>query len=382
MIYKQSSRRGLSVAAVCTGLVLVTGCLPFTGLSTPDLQPPNGTLRYASRDDNGGTLGSPVPQNTPLSTIPESKKMPVIFDDDGSPDGTSALLYLLSEPGVSLKAINISYGEAHPQIYIQHIGRILDHLGFTGIPLGAGQDGPLTGGHDFPEWLLQSASNFWDLPLPNPQKTYPVQDSAPLMVSILNKAAEPVTVFVSGPCTNLARALRLDPDIRKNIKAVTIMGGAVYAPGNLSDLVPNPANTTAEWNIYVDPQAAEEVFTSGLDVYLVPLDATNQVIIDRTVTGRWRAGGKIANLSADLYDMLLKSSNTLNTPIWDLMTAVILVHPDLCGVQPLHLDVITAPGDTEGRTVALPAEKPNVNVCLKPNAALIKQELAEVFSAE
>jgi inosine-uridine nucleoside N-ribohydrolase len=117
-----------------------------------------------------------------------------------------------------------------------------------------------------------------------------------------------------------------------------------------------------------------------VDIYLVPLDATNQVVIDKAVTSQWRAGGKISNLTAELYDMLLKSSNTPTTSIWDLMTAEIMVHPDLCGFQPLHLDVITEPGNTSGQTVVLSTGKPNVNVCLKPNAALIKQKLVEVFS--
>jgi pyrimidine-specific ribonucleoside hydrolase len=257
---------------------------------------------------------------------------------------------------------------------------MLDNLGIAGIPLGMGQDGPLAGSNDFPEWLRQSANNFWGLPVPNPQKTWPAQEAAKLMVSILNQSPEPVTIFVSGPCTDLAGALRLDPAIRKNIKAVYIMGGAVYAPGNLSDLIPNPTNTKAEWNIYVDPQAAEEVFASDLDIYLVPLDATNQVKIIQTETRQWRAGGKIANFAADIYGMLLAGTKNPDIAIWDLMTAEIMIKPDLCGFQPLHLDVTTEAGNTSGQTVVLPSGKPNINVCLKPNASLIKQRLVEVFS--
>lgn len=341
---------------------------------------PNGTLQYTSRGEYGetnGNLASDVAQPLPA---PKAQKIPVIFDDDGSPDGTSALLFLLSHPDVSLEAVSISYGEAHPPIYIQHMGRMLDHFGVTGIPLGAGQDRPLAGSNEFPEWLRQSANNFWGLPLPNPQKTYPTQDAAPLMVAILNQAVEPVTIFISGPCTDLAGALQLDPGIRKNIKAVYIMGGAIYTPGNLSDLLPNPTNTTAEWNIYADPQAAVEVFTSGLDIYLVPLDATNQVKIDILDTGQWRAGDKIANFTADIYDMLLKSTNQSDIAIWDLMTAEIMVKADLCDFQPFHLDVITKSGNTSGQTVVLSTGKPNINVCLKPNVASIKQTLVEVFS--
>jgi pyrimidine-specific ribonucleoside hydrolase len=341
---------------------------------------PNGSLQYTSRGDYGETLGNLTLNNAPLSPIPEVKKMAVIFDDDGSPDGTTALLYLLSNPGASVRAVTISHGEAHPQIYIQHMGRMIDNFGIKGIPLGAGQDGPLSGNNEFPEWLRQSANNFWGLSLPNAQKTYPVQDAAQLMVSILKQAVEPITIFVSGPCTDLARALKIDPNIQKNINSVFIMGGAIYTPGNLSDLLPNPANKVAEWNIYADPQAAEEVFTSGLDIFLVPLDATNQVKITMADTQQWRSGGKIAYFTADIYDMLLKSSNKPNVAIWDLMTSEIMVKPDLCGFQPLHLDVNTKTGDTSGQTIVLPTGKPNINVCLKPNAGLIKQTLVDIFS--
>ena len=66
-----------------------------------------------------------------------------------------ALLYLLSEPDVNMMAVNISYGEAHPDIYIQHVGRMLDAAGHGDIPLGAGQDGPLGNGTPFPDWLRQ-----------------------------------------------------------------------------------------------------------------------------------------------------------------------------------------------------------------------------------
>jgi purine nucleosidase/pyrimidine-specific ribonucleoside hydrolase len=341
---------------------------------------PDGTLQYTSRGDYGETLGILIRNNDLPSPSPLTQTLSVIYTDDGSPDGTTALLYLLSEPSVSLKAVNISYGEAHPQIYIQHMGRMLDKFGITAIPLGAGQDGPQTVNNDFPEWLRQSADNFWGLPVPNPQRIYPVQDSAQLMISIINQAPEAVTIFISGPCTDLATALQLDPRIKDNIKAVYIMGGAVYTPGNLSDLIPNPTNLVAEWNIFVDPQAAKEIFASGIDIYLIPLDATNQAKIDVTDINQWRAGGEVANFTADIYNMLLKSTDQPDIAIWDLMTAEIMVNPDLCSFQPLHLDVITEAGNTSGQTVVLPAGKPNINVCLKPNVVLIKQTLVEVFS--
>ncbi len=329
---------------------------------------PDGTLQYTSRGDYGETKGI------------LSRALPVIYDDDGSPDGTTALMYLLSDPRVDLKAVNISYGEAHPRTYIQLIGGLLNGFGISGIPLGEGQDGPLSGSNGFPEWMRQSADDFWGMPKPNTNKTYPVTNAARLIVSTLKSAPSPVTIFISGPCTNLAAALRLDPGIKSRIRSVYIMGGAVHVPGNLADLVPNPTNRVAEWNIYGDPLAAYEVFTSGLDIHLVPLDATNKVKVSRGDTGLWRSGGKPAVFAADMYDSLMRTNSITQFAIWDVMTAEIMVNPSLCKFTDLHLEVVTAAGDLNGQTSVVPDEEPNVHVCLQPDGSQIIRTLDEVLS--
>jgi inosine-uridine nucleoside N-ribohydrolase len=305
----------------------------------------------------------------------------VFFDDDGSPDGTAALFYLLSHPDVAVEAIGISYGEAHPSIYVQHIGRKLDELGIRDIPLGAGQDAPLAGSNDFPEALRQLANNFWGLPIPNADQIYPTHDASELMVSIVGQSPEPVTIFVSGPCTNLAQALRLDPAIKDNTAAVYIMGGAVHVPGNIGALLPDSGNTVAEWNIYADPQAAKEVFESGLDIYLVPLDATDQVMIGKEDTGQWHLGGATADVAADIYDIRLDSWGVESAAIWDLMTAAIMVQPELCAFERLPLAVITDEGPSSGQTAIVPNGQPNISVCLRPDVNLIRQTLSDVFSS-
>lgn len=340
---------------------------------------PNGNLEYVSRGVYGETLGELARSHTASST-PGAAQKTLIFDDDGSPDGTSALLYLLVQPNVDLKGVGISYGEAHPAIYIQHIGRMLDHFGFPDILLGAGIDGSLSGNEGFPEWLRQSANNFWGWPIPNAEKTYPVQDDADLIISVVKQSQEPVTLFFSGPFTNLALALRKAPEIRNNIAALYMMGGAVYVPGNVHDFYPDSANVYADWNPYSDPQATKEVFESGLQMYLIPLDATNQVRIDKSDTFRWREGGEIANFAADIYDGLMDSTGKEESYIWDLMASEVMLNHALCDFTPLHLDVITEESDHFGQTVVVPNEEPNINVCLKPKVDLIKQGLIDAFS--
>ena len=313
------------------------------------------------------------------STTPDKKTL-IIYDDDGSRDGMAALLYLLSIPEISIEAVNISYGEAHPEQYIQLVGRALEDVGIQNIPLGAGQDAPLAGGTPFPDWLRQLGENFWDYSLPNIDKEYPFQYAPELMVSTINNRAEPVTIFLSGPFTNLAQALRIDPVIKENIAAVYFMGGAVYGPGNITNLIPDSSNKVAEWNIIADPQAAKEVFMAGLEMYMIPLDATNQVIHIQEEILPWHGGDEKAIFSADLYDIMFDDYGLKSVEIFDQTAAVIMVRPDLCAFEFLALDVVTEDGDTQGQTIVDPNGNPNIHVCLEPDVAQVKLHLDAIYS--
>jgi inosine-uridine nucleoside N-ribohydrolase len=135
------------------------------------------------------------------------------------------------------------------------------------------------------------------------------------------------------------------------------------------------------WASRVDPQAAQEVFASGLPLYLVPLDATNQVTLNADDIRPWREGGPTAVLAAEIYERWLESFGGRNAEVWDLMTAAIMVDPSLCGFAPLALDVVTADGATAGQTVVVDGGAPNVNVCLAPDAARIKESFSAIFFA-
>ncbi|MFX0145224.1 MAG: nucleoside hydrolase [Candidatus Hodarchaeota archaeon] len=324
---------------------------------------------------------SPCPtQDLNTSACPPVDVIPVIYDDDGSPDGTTALLYLISHPVVDLRAVNLSYGEVYPEIYIQHLARKMDDYGIIHFALGYGEKPESTDNIHFPESVREASSNFWGFPIPNAEKTYQSHPAPELIVSLLRQSPQPITIFVTGPCTNLAEALRIAPEIRENISAVYIMGGAIYVPGNVHDFYPEHGNVVAEWNFVADPQAAKEVFESGLDIYLVPLDATNQVFVSRQDTNEWRRGGEIADFAADIYDWLIDIFGHGDAAIWDLMTAAIMLEPDLCDFTSLNLTVITEPGDTLGQSAVLSEGEPNASVCLEPNAEMIRQALIDVFS--
>ena len=191
----------------------------------------------------------------------------------------------------------------------------------------------------------------------------------------------PLAVFASGAATDLALALRLDPSIRDKISAFYLMGGAVFVPGNLTDFSASPDNVSAEWNVYIDPLAASEVFQSGVPIVLVPLDATNQVRITQSNTANWRKGGRISVFAADVYDWLFGLNARSEMMVWDVMTAAIMVHPELCPTVPLHLEVVTEQGNFYGQTKVIEGGEPNVQVCLKPDVAGIRANLDEVFAS-
>jgi inosine-uridine nucleoside N-ribohydrolase len=317
---------------------------------------------------------------SPSISITAPPAIDVAFDDDGSPDGTTALLYLLDHPAVRLRSASISYGEAYPETYIQHVGRLIDAFGTADVRLGAGPPAPVAGTNAFPEWMRDSADGFWGMPLPGPAQSYPSEEAGEMLASVIGDSAEPLTVFISGPSTNLALALRLSPSIRERIRAVYIMGGAVRVPGNINGLLPDTDNSVAEWNVYADPVAAQEVLSSGLNVVLVPLDATNRVTVSREDIAAWRDGGPAADLAADLYDGIMANWGTPSAAIWDLMTAAIMTDPSLCEYEKLALEVVTDEGSASGQTVIVAGGGPNATVCLKPDVERIKRTLVEVFS--
>jgi hypothetical protein len=89
---------------------------------------------------------------TPLPTLQANQQLiPLIFDDDGSPDGTIALLYLLRNPRFDVRLVTISPGEAHPEIFANHLTDLLAAIGRTDIPVAAGSEFPIEGDNAFPE---------------------------------------------------------------------------------------------------------------------------------------------------------------------------------------------------------------------------------------
>jgi pyrimidine-specific ribonucleoside hydrolase len=315
----------------------------------------------------------------PLPTPSRAGPIPLIVDDDGSPDGMVALLYFLSNPRFDVRAVTISCGEAHPDLFAPRLLQLLAGLGRADIPVGVGRATPLEGNNAFPDPWREASDEFWSIAYPEaPVSLEPIAASE-LIVETLNSSTQPVMVFVSGNHTNLAEALRLDPSIVEHIRDVYIMGGSIYVPGNIESDWPDIENNVAEWNIWVDSVAADEVFASGLPLHLTPLDATSQVIWTQADARTWASSGTPEGvLAGDLLQWMLDSWSSTGVYTWDLVAAVYATDSALCPEVPLSVDVLVAPGPDQGRTVI--ADRPsNAAVCLEPDAEQMRALAAAVL---
>ncbi len=313
-----------------------------------------------------------------LSTPDVNGAIPIIVDDDGSPDGMIALMYFLQNPLFDVRAVTISYGEAHPQTFAPHIARILAAFGRADIPVGFGDDSPLEGSNSFPESWRQASDGFWDQPLPEVVNSGKPVPAVELIIQTINDSERPVTVFISGGHTNLAEALDLDPGIVSNIRDVFIMGGSVYKAGNIHSDFPDNPNEMAEWNIWVDPLAASKVFNSGLSVHLVPLDATSQIPWSKKDLKRWDRESDEGKLAGDLAQWMLDVWSVDSIYIWDLVAAVQTTMPEVCPETLMGLEIVTSPGLDQGRT-QVTDRTPNVLVCLNPDSEKVKGLVISVF---
>lgn len=155
-----------------------------------------------------------------------------------------------------------------------------------------------------------------------------------LLARLLRESNEPLEIIATGALTNIAAVTKAEPQLRRKISRITTMGGAVDVPGNLRvhGFTENHPNTKAEWNYYIDPQAARSVFQSGIPIRLFPLDATNNVPLTDTFVQRVKESpaSPLQAFAARLLDRIRQSTNNGEYYHWDPLAAVTAIHPEVC----------------------------------------------------
>ena len=301
-------------------------------------------------------------------------RRPVIVDTDLSFDDYVALLYLLQHPGIDIRAITVVNGVAHVRPGIKNVCQLLSLVGQPDIPVAGGPDKPLAGQHAFPASWRLPIDFIPRLMLPKAQ-SMPLGLSAPDLIRQQIVASDvPLSFVALGPLTNLALALRAVPALASRIDTIFISGGAIYVPGTVHRDVPSNPNTVAEWNLYIDPVAADIVFSSGARLVLVPMDVTHvdgprPLLFSRDFVRRLAAAacGRPAKLMVRfIHIWQLMSPQFQATPVWDAVSAAIVADPTIGrDWRDLALHLVTQPEQLAGQAV-VDADRPaNTRVCLE-----------------
>ena len=314
------------------------------------------------------------------AALARAQSAPIIVDTDAGSDDFMAVALLLSHPSVKIDAVTVVNGLAHVDAGARNMGRLLDLAGRKHVHVFAGRNVPLRGNAEFPaEW--RKISDGFPILSVFPPRLPEQEPAAQYLVEHLRNTREPVQILALGPLTNIAEALERDRSIAGNIREIVIMGGAVRAPGNLQDGgVFHTQNSTAEWNMFIDPMAAGIVFRSGVPIRLIALDATNKVHIGPEFLRQFEAKA-LTPLGRVVADVLRADRETIDAGIfyaWDPLAAAALLRPSIVKTVPMHIEIKQdAPQD--GRTMVSPGE-PNAKVALDADADTFRALFLESFA--
>lgn len=310
----------------------------------------------------------------------------VIIDTDPGVDDALAILLALRSPELEVVAITTVCGNVPVEQATRNLFLVLNLVKPpSGLLIGQGAARPLlrpleTATHVHGANGLGELDRFHNQD-GSPRYRQPVLPrSLPTAQEVweecLRQYPDELTLITLGPLTNLARALEADLAPVHKLREVISMGGAIAVPGNVT-----PA---AEFNICVDPHAAQRVFQSGLPITLVPLDVTIQVALSRDTIHALAADAAdpVAQFLADATGPALAFAEQVegipHFPLHDPLAVAVAIDPRLVGLVPLHVEVETEGPVTRGMTVAdrrsLRADHkapPNLQAALTVDAAQV-----------
>ncbi|GKS81124.1 nucleoside hydrolase [Ligilactobacillus pabuli] len=275
------------------------------------------------------------------------------FNHDGNVDDLVSLLLLLQMPEVNLLGVGVTDADGYVEPASSASRKIIDRFGHPDRKPADVAKSNSRAKHQFPDAWRLSAFSFDDFPLLNEHGNQPQTPVAALpghldLIEKLQGSAEKVTLVMTGPLTDLARALEIEPTIVEKIDRLYWMGGALGSKGNVA--APG-ADDTMEWNAYWDAEAVKTVWDSALEIVMVGLDSTDQVPLTDELRLRWAKQRKYPALDLIGQGYSLVHSFEANSIyyLWDVLTTLCSEYPELVESKQVKTDVITT-GLSEGRT--------------------------------
>ena len=276
----------------------------------------------------------------------------IIIDTDTGVDDALAIILALRSPELRVEAITTVAGNVEVEKCTRNCLLLLDLLQPKRIPAVAqGAEKPLmrrlvtapeVHGND---GLGDVASRY-----PAPKHRTTNKNADDVILELIRRYPHKITIVAIGPLTNIAHALRKDFKSMKKVQEIIIMGGAFDVAGNTGPV--------AEFNMYVDPEAAERVLHSGIPITLVPLDATQQVALQRSDVARLARNGSneigvfIERMTKRYMQYHKTTEGFLGGYLHDPLAVGVAVNRRFVRCREVHVEVETHGEITRGMTVA------------------------------
>ena len=271
----------------------------------------------------------------------------VVLDCDPGHDDAMAILLAAAAPSLELEAITTVAGNQTLEHVTLNARRVCSVARITDVPIAAGRDRPLRR-EPVVAGEIHGASGLDGVDWDEPSVTQDPRDGVELIIErALADDPRPLTIVAVGPLTNLAAALQAAPEITDRIDGISIMGGAI----GLGNWTPS-----AEFNIHVDPEAAEIVFGSGLPITLVPLEVTHRALATDEVMRRIEAlGTPVARISVALMRYFAHTYREVfgfpYPAVHDPVAVAAIIEPGVVPTRHLNVAVDTSSELSAGRTV-------------------------------
>ncbi|WP_310621686.1 nucleoside hydrolase [Flexibacterium corallicola] len=309
----------------------------------------------------------------------------VILDcDPGTDDAIAIMLAALSKE-IDLIGITTVNGNAPVEFCSQNALRVLEAIGHSHTPVYEGQARPLIR-PDFPVPRVQcgligkTKGVYLDIPPATIQKH--AQSAVEFLVETYRSTSDPIVLVPTAPLTNIASALTLEPKLKDMIAEIVLMGGSHAICG---------ATPAAEFNIWVDPEAASLVFNAGFPkLTVIPLDATYKAQVSLNDCTRFASLGTPAGLhAAQLIEQRIQTFNQINgppqgtsSPVHDGLCIAHLIKREVVTLKPCRIDVELKGDHTLGATIMdwRGKVRPNCNVAIDADRTLYRDILEDTFS--
>ncbi|MFC6646688.1 nucleoside hydrolase [Granulicella cerasi] len=279
-------------------------------------------------------------------SMPAAPQQVIVDTDIGDDlDDAYALGLLLQSPSIQLLGVTADWGDT--KLRARMLDRFLAETGHAEIPVFIGPEKTSLGMASFTQraWAERGPSR-------------PHGDAIGFIIDTAKQHPGEVTLIALGPMTNLAAALKRDPESFHKLRRIVMMGGSVRRGYGEPSFLPPVNRPSAEYNIKMDIASAQAVFKSGVPIAMMPLDST-QIMMDETKRSLiFAAGTPLTDVLASLTAEWFANQYWPVPTAFDAVAALYAIDPASCPVTPLRIEV-----NADGFTREV-AGKPNADVCL------------------